>query len=699
VDDNIRANAGFRLCLRVQDTQDSMDMLKKPDAAYLSQAGQCCFQVGNDELYEVFQAAWSGAVFEKNGGKQPGRSARLLTLTGHEDTASGRSRQKSRHPGESGEDEAGNRESGAGRTQLEAVLGEIKQTAARHGYASPRCLWTPPLPESVLLEEIEAFGRKPASGELQAVIGILDDPGNQRQLPLRLSFGERGHLAVVGGIRCGKSTFLQTLLYALTMTYSPQAVSIYGIELSSHVLAGFEKAPHVGGIVREGQEKRLARLMCLLEELLTERKKQLAGGHFSQLIRTRGEGIPAVFLVIDDYASFREKTRDEYEEQMIRLSREGAGYGIFLVISAGGFAASELPGRIAENCTDVVALRLPDRYAYAEVLHTAQIDLYPESGVKGRGLAIWEEDVLEFQTALAIGAEDDYERMEKIARICEKLAEAWGGVPARMIPDIPQDPGWKDFCTHPDVLRAVKTDRLLPVGYDEASAGIWSLDLSRIFCCLITGYARAGKKNCMKIMILSAKMRGGRIFVLDAGKDLRGLSDLDGADFMQSGEKIRSFLRKELPALFEDRIRKKRKLEEQGAADRELYEDSLSSQPVFVFIPDMIRFLEEVIPEDGAKDFLETMIAEGQYLNIYLIAAFSLEKKLEAAGMPVFESFCSWNTGIHFGGRAEANPFMNFDHLSYQEQSVRLQPGIGLPAADVSGSAIKKIIVPLAKME
>ena len=33
VDDKIWSNARFHLCLRVQDKQDSMDMLHKPDAA------------------------------------------------------------------------------------------------------------------------------------------------------------------------------------------------------------------------------------------------------------------------------------------------------------------------------------------------------------------------------------------------------------------------------------------------------------------------------------------------------------------------------------------------------------------------------------------------------------------------------------------------------------------------------------------
>ena len=82
VDDNIWSNAKFRLCLRVQDRQDSNDMLHKPDAAFITQAGRCYLQVGNDEIYEQFQSAWSGAVYDEHSGDGGKAVATLLTRTG-----------------------------------------------------------------------------------------------------------------------------------------------------------------------------------------------------------------------------------------------------------------------------------------------------------------------------------------------------------------------------------------------------------------------------------------------------------------------------------------------------------------------------------------------------------------------------------------------------------------------------------------
>ena len=82
VDDNIWSNSKFRLCLRVQDKQDSMDMLHKPDAAYLTQAGRSYLQVGNDELYQLFQSGYSGATYDEDLGSQKQVVATMLADSG-----------------------------------------------------------------------------------------------------------------------------------------------------------------------------------------------------------------------------------------------------------------------------------------------------------------------------------------------------------------------------------------------------------------------------------------------------------------------------------------------------------------------------------------------------------------------------------------------------------------------------------------
>jgi DNA segregation ATPase FtsK/SpoIIIE, S-DNA-T family len=63
VDDQIWSNSKFRVCLKVQERADSMDMLKRPDAAELTDTGRFYLQVGYNELFEIGQSAWAGASY------------------------------------------------------------------------------------------------------------------------------------------------------------------------------------------------------------------------------------------------------------------------------------------------------------------------------------------------------------------------------------------------------------------------------------------------------------------------------------------------------------------------------------------------------------------------------------------------------------------------------------------------------------
>ena len=63
VNDQIWSNSKFKVCLKVQDRGDSNEILKKPDAAYIKQTGTFYLQVGNNDYFNLGQAAWAGAKY------------------------------------------------------------------------------------------------------------------------------------------------------------------------------------------------------------------------------------------------------------------------------------------------------------------------------------------------------------------------------------------------------------------------------------------------------------------------------------------------------------------------------------------------------------------------------------------------------------------------------------------------------------
>lgn len=864
VDDNIWSNSKFRLCLRVQDKEDSMDMLHKPDAAYITQAGRCYLQVGSDEVYELFQSGWSGAPYDEALEASSTELAKMLTITGRTETVGGHikaalktealkkwlmllddcieeaaARQGIRlaeiaasrnllqdfshsvfaviaekgidyAPGrynqellenliclyakaeseavlqsgrkenavpayaESGavEMKAGETEAAAvpqeepaeglpqdaqaeglpqeasgteqtpeeedeasrkramialavmrmaeeGRTklpaprektQLDAVIEYLAAEADREGYVRSHRLWMPVLPERLFLQEFDGFRENTFDGtswkeqegswNLETVIGKLDDPANQAQSPLQISFSDGGHLAVIGSVVSGKSTFIQTLLYAMIMKYTPQYINIYGIDFSSKMMSAFEKAPQVGGIAYEGENERIGKLFHMIDEILEERKKLLRGGNYSQYVQVHGVTLPAILLVIDNYSAFREKTEEQFENQILTLSKEGVSHGIYLVISAGGFSINELPGRIAENMKTCIALQMTDKFAYADVLHTMRIEVVPETGVKGRGLAWNDGQLLEFQTALALDAEDDYRRMERIAEMSDRMVQAWNGRQAKRIPEIPEKPVWTDFETLDEVAADARTNRLLPVGYDAVSADVYSIDLRRFYCYLIAGSVRTGKRNFMKIMILASRMLESDVYIIDGGTDMNVLARYEDLHFIRTADELFDFFQDDLTPLFQARNKVKKELENAGAEDDELFEAAAKEKPVFIYIPDLPWFINLVYADGrGMSGFMETLIRKGRYHNIYFIACLSLDDRAEVMSYQMFSDFAAYHTGIHFGGNTVQNSFMNFDYLPYKEQGEVQRPGIGqLPAVDGSHD-VERIVVPLARIK
>ena len=362
VDDNIWSNSKFRLCLRVQDRADSNDMLHKPDAAYLTQAGRCYLQVGNDEIYELFQSGYSGAAYEEEAFDTKAEIAQMLTRMGKTAIVGSRIKMKFKeekqilwyqqilnaiesvrikngwHTSILSMDEEQQKEivkavivqlnvSGANydnstsnekkmydfllfyangnttaeailkraaetgkklpemseKTQLDAVIEYLAKLAEENGYRKTGQLWLPVLPRQILLEDIKGsrFSGGMGSGwkemdsrfQLEVTVGLYDDPENQSQLPASVSLSENGHYAVIGSVVSGKSTFLQTFLYAMIQKYSPDAVNFYVLDFSSHMLEAFEEAPHVGGGLFETDTEAIGRFFQMARRMIKERGK------------------------------------------------------------------------------------------------------------------------------------------------------------------------------------------------------------------------------------------------------------------------------------------------------------------------------------------------------------------------------------------------------------------------------------------
>lgn len=813
VDDNIWSNSKFRLCLRVQDRQDSNDMLHRPEAAYITQAGRCYMQVGNDELFELFQSGFSGAVYEEKGNSQSD-IARMISTTGKTALVGNRLKLKqtalskrnwiaellqtlfevplpkgftygaladesrildiyvqkvfagfvkrnidfpySEYNGQRVRDlitalAEVQKRTGLDldafsstvlqvnpeterqieiiaeqvlewaelhryklperkqKTQLDAVVEYLEKLAKTNGFVHNLQLWLPVLPEILYLERLPSYKKEDyfdgsswrdgkREWNIEVAMGLYDDPVNQRQGTLTVNLSQNGHHAVVGTVVSGKSTFLQTLVYGLINQYTPAEINIYAIDFSAKMLSEFEKMPHVGGVMYENDKEKLAKFFHMLNVILNERKQLFAGGNYSQYVRVNGVGVPSILILIDNYSNFKSKTNNLYEDMLLQLSRDGVSYGIFLVITAGGFGALEIPNRIGDNLRTVICLEMNDKFQYAEAMRTMQIETLPEVNVRGRGLAKVGEQILEFQTALCFEAGDDFERMEQIERLAEKMRMCWTQKRARAIPEIPKEPIFTEFAKLEAVEKMVKSDRYLPVGYDTKSAEVYGIDLSKVYCYLITGKARSGKTNMLKVMLKSMQMRGGNISVIDFSGELAGIAEKENLSVVDTDAGVFRFFSDILPD-FKTRNMKKRENVKAGMSDDEIYLDMCSYQTKFILIADLADFIDHVQHpnEDGnVKGFVENILDKGSLHNVFWAACYNPEDISRVAGTKIFEYFTRQKTGIHFGGNvAKVQNILNFGYVLPKEMTKTQKPGIGMISS--GDDEVDMVVVPLWK--
>lgn len=419
VDDQIWSNSKFRVSLKVQERADSMDMLKRPDAAELTDTGRFYLQVGYNELFEMGQSAWAGAPYYPSDKVVVEKDNSVVVID-----RNGRTIKQAKI-------DKKNTLFTNPKKQMDVITDYLSNIAAEE-QIKIRPLWLDPIPALVLLDEVKKKynADQPYSFVLNPVIGEYDDPARQQQCLLRLPLTEEGNTIVYGVAGSGKTTFLNTMVYSLMQEHTPDEVNIYLLDFASETLRAFAKAPHVGDVILSYESEKVSNLFKLLLREVEKRKKLFAdyGGDHASYIRATGERMPSIVVAINNFAAFTE-TYDEKEEAVSYLSREGTKYGIYFVLTALGTNAVRF--RMLQNFKQLLVLQLNDEADYATVVGKTE-GLYP-SKFKGRGL-VKRDKIYEFQTANITAEPLPYQFIQQESL---KLQVAWKGEPAKKIPILP----------------------------------------------------------------------------------------------------------------------------------------------------------------------------------------------------------------------------------------------------------------------
>lgn len=425
VTDQMRANIKYRICLRVEGTDTSREMLRRSDAAFLPSGmpGRGYLQVGNENI-ELIQIAWTGEEYEyaldrEEEGKKP-KFYDVAVMLAKELLQGSRPRTPWPAP-------LPLKLTLSSPLVREYMQGEsVRLLGLERGEERPLTL-NPAIAE--WLAGNNAWqGINWRETAMRAVVGLVDDPHNAIQLPLIIDL-TKGHFVVFGASGWGKTTFMRTLVVSLAATHSPDEFHAHVLDLGGRNLDLLKVFPHVGTVIlpdEGGYEERVQQLLRELNDIVDRRKRLFSEAGVSTLyeynlsLPDRRE--PAILVVIDNFTEYVESfggaNKSDEEDNLlgalVLLVRQAKAYGLHFVISA--TRPNELSSKLYSLFTERLTLRLSDNTQYRAIVggQVTEIDEIP-----GRGYIRVLRQPLEFQIAAATGVIDDGQLQQEVQQIRE----------------------------------------------------------------------------------------------------------------------------------------------------------------------------------------------------------------------------------------------------------------------------------------
>lgn len=489
VNDQIWSNSKFKVCLKVQDESDSKEMLKKPDAAYLKQAGRFYLQVGYDEYYALGQSGWCGAKYYPSEKivKQVDKSVNFLDDCGNYIKSI----------------EAGNgiRVAPQGE-QLGNIMKLIIDVSNSINKKSKR-LWLDNIPDMILIDNLEKkYSMVKAPYNVEALIGEYDAPEKQEQGKVLYNYIKDGNTIIYGNDGGEREFLLNNLIYSTSKNYTPEEVNFYIIDYGSESLRRYQTLPQLGGMVFQGEEEKFSNLFKLIGTELQTRKKLFSdfGGEYTNYIKNSQNKLPLIVIILNNYDSIYEANQNLYDD-LPELVRDSERYGVVFIFTCN--AVNSVHNKISSNCHNIYAFKLKDQSDYNSIFNT-RTKLNPKEN-QGRGL-VEIDGVHEFQTASII--EDDDKLNGYLIQFINNQKQI-NKTKAKKIPTLP------NIVRIDDVKEEMTSLSNIPIGISRRELEICTVDYLSNLGNIISSNKLINTKNFVLSLIAIFKYLKINLFIFD----------------------------------------------------------------------------------------------------------------------------------------------------------------------------------------
>ena len=656
VDDQIRSNSRLRICLKVQDTGDSNEMLGRNEAASLVDTGRFYMQVGNNEIFEMGQSAWAGAPYYPSSKvvKDLDDAISVINTNGRVIAEKNNDRFSTfKDP----------------QKQLDVVTNYIKRICEEEKIERFR-MWLDPIPAIIFVDELtkKYAGTGHNSFILNPIIGEYDNPAHQSQGLLRIPISSDGNVVVYGSAGSGKAMFIEALCFSIMQNHSPSEVNIYILDFDAETLTSFSQAPHIGDVLLSYETEKVNNLMKMLQEEVDSRKKMLAdfGGNFSQYNKQAKNPKPNLLIIINNYAIFAE-LYDHLQADIGFLSREGTKYGLYFVLAC--TAVGDLRYTMMQNFRSTYCLQLNNSDDYFSVVGSSN-SLLPEK-FKGRGIYRPDKDHLfEFQIAQIT---KDEMTTGFIRQFSKEMAEKYLDYQAASIPILPDVVTGVFLRPHIEKISL----RRVPIGVEKETLDIAFHNFEAEAVHLVLSLNQEWQDFTENLGVMLAKYANIKTMIMSPEGHAKEYTEAKSLSIFSTVDDCRK-------AINEIALTVKSREEDSRAVH----------DPMFIIIQSYAS-LKTVIErsEDGSTlitRLQSAMEKSGRNINIHFVIAESFGQLTSFAGESWYREHIDGNKGIWIGSGISTQYRLNISKIP-PDYTAELEPDFGFLIAKAAATQVKFI--------
>lgn len=656
IDDQIWSNARFKIALKVQDAADSREILKNADASSITVTGRGYLQVGNNEVYELFQSAWSGAPYLEETLEAEDEVALVtdLGLVPLSDISSNESEKKDAE------------------AEIDVIVDRIGELQEKMGIKKLNSPWLPPLSSRLFKQQYQE------ESEHEVYLGLVDEPEKQSQTPYIYRVMDDGNIGIFGSSGYGKSHTAITLLLSMASKLSPEEIHYYLFDFGNGALLPLKQLPHTADYFLLDEERKIDKFINILKDEIADRKLKFQRSEVSSIKMyntLNTEKLPLLFITIDNFDLVKEEMQ-ELEMQMTQFARDGQALGIYMIFTA--TRINSIRQSLMNNLKTKVVHYLMDNTESYMVL--GKVPFAPEP-IPGRAI-IKREEVYFSQVYLPVQGKDDYELLENIKNEIQSISAKYAS--ANTPHPVPMLPTELTMVNFTQFTKGKQTTGILPIGLDEESVQPVYMNFMKNNHCLIIGQTQKGKTNALRVMLNTILLQDTEQIGLFDSID-RGLTSY------ASEEKVRYLETKESISAWLDQaeeVFKKRETEYLHSISHKTIQ-KLGFKQIYLVIDGYSRFIQST--DNMLQERLSRFMKNYSHLGFDVIVAGNNNELTKG-----FDSFTSEVKQIRQALVLMKKSEQSLYTLPYNRKEEEIQAGYGYY---VENGKETKIQIPLCVIE